>query len=418
MPAPGPAPAVVQRVVTLVYGTWVPTAAWTNPNSALWSALIARFGDAVVIARVPWGGWNRVQTRWAGAQKLAAHLRELLARYPEAKHYLVGHSHGGTVAMMALADPALAARVHGIACLATPFLHVRRRIVMNNALGISLLFTLAFALVWERTLGRVLRTQYHTVYENSYGHAALMIACAAPVVPLLWFGLRRWYRRAETVRARSALPALPADRVLLLRADSDEASSLLAAMALIGSVPGRLWSWAGLAATRGADRHGLHRPLNGSRTLRRILVRCAVGAAAAAGAGVVAGLGWIDRSQLRGVSSAMTFLSMAAAVEVVIPVGLLAAYAMHAVLGFVAVALALWWAVTLLGFGWEIATVGPFLDPSAEATPPGTWELHHFSSPEPELRVELNKNVVLLKHSEIYNNPAAIQRLVEWIGSK
>ena len=63
---------------------------------------------------------NTHQDRFAAALRLREHLKSLVDQHPHAQHFVIAHSHGGNVALHALRDPALAAGVQGVACLATP----------------------------------------------------------------------------------------------------------------------------------------------------------------------------------------------------------------------------------------------------------------------------------------------------------
>jgi alpha-beta hydrolase superfamily lysophospholipase len=49
------------------------------------------------------------------------------AQYPEPRHFIIAHSHGGIVALYALRDPAADQVVSGIITLATPFVSARPR---------------------------------------------------------------------------------------------------------------------------------------------------------------------------------------------------------------------------------------------------------------------------------------------------
>ena len=55
-----------------------------------------------LIHRFKWSGANDIAARLCAADKLKSELSTLLNRYPEAKHFIVAHSHGANVAISAL----------------------------------------------------------------------------------------------------------------------------------------------------------------------------------------------------------------------------------------------------------------------------------------------------------------------------
>jgi hypothetical protein len=142
-------------VITLVHGTWAGHT-WVHkkktkksgPRSAsrllkrielsgkehllppqtedLYDALKRRAPNAHIY-RFCWSGGNSNTKRLKAADELRAYLHKLIAKYPEAHHFVVSHSHGGTVSLYAMKDQSLARKITGIISLATPFLHFNRR---------------------------------------------------------------------------------------------------------------------------------------------------------------------------------------------------------------------------------------------------------------------------------------------------
>jgi pimeloyl-ACP methyl ester carboxylesterase len=125
-------PQTTEVVVTLVHGTWAHGAAWTQPDSAFCTQLreeLQVYGAAsVTFSRFDWSGGNTHFDRRLASIQLRKHLLDLLGTEPDARHYVVAHSHGGNVALRALrSSPALCRKVSGIAALATPFLTFRQQ---------------------------------------------------------------------------------------------------------------------------------------------------------------------------------------------------------------------------------------------------------------------------------------------------
>src|SRR4029077_16813997 len=101
--------------------------------------------------------------RKEAAEDLKLHLASLLERFPDAAHFVIGHSHGGSVALYAMRDDTIRKRLRGVACLSTPFLGTKKR---NNVFwnfntegGISVLsdasYAACFAILLATLLGGV-----------------------------------------------------------------------------------------------------------------------------------------------------------------------------------------------------------------------------------------------------------------------
>lgn len=123
-------------VVHLVHGTWpygplrrIPHGArksWFENGSSVRQKIFARIGCPIEVVAFPWSGRNSFAARAEAARSFAAHLRNSLLAYPNARHVVLAHSHGGTVAAHALSmlphDQLLARKqVAALVCLATPF---------------------------------------------------------------------------------------------------------------------------------------------------------------------------------------------------------------------------------------------------------------------------------------------------------
>jgi len=114
-------------VVSLVHGTWARNANWVKPGSSFRAALAAelqRVNVNVAFRVLKWSGGNSMRARRAAAQSLALMVRNECDGAPE---FIIGHSHGGTVAMRACNDAETTRRISGVACLSTPVYHLRQR---------------------------------------------------------------------------------------------------------------------------------------------------------------------------------------------------------------------------------------------------------------------------------------------------
>jgi pimeloyl-ACP methyl ester carboxylesterase len=122
--------------IVLVHGTWAIRGDWHQPDSRFLRALKAEIAKAVPgcetdICRFLWSGGNTVTDR---ARALARFKRQFPfdasnTSPPAIPTFVVGHSHGGNIAVNALNDcPSIFEKVSAVVTVATPFLvsHKRR----------------------------------------------------------------------------------------------------------------------------------------------------------------------------------------------------------------------------------------------------------------------------------------------------
>lgn len=111
--------------ITLVHGTLAPNAPWTRDGSLLRTHLSRQLNWVVDFDVFQWSGWPFVLSRTPAAEQLRARLAGRLAALPEAKHFIIAHSHGGNIALYTLRDRLIADRITGVVTLSTPFLVTR-----------------------------------------------------------------------------------------------------------------------------------------------------------------------------------------------------------------------------------------------------------------------------------------------------
>ncbi|MDH3272089.1 MAG: lysophospholipase [Gemmatimonadota bacterium] len=144
--------AAVQRVVTLVHGTFARHAEWMRDQETFSAKLLDQLPNTR-LSRFCWSGANSHTARLAAGEQLATHLRQLLEQFPGAQHFVAAHSHGGNVALYAMKAPnreegmrdVLGDRFAGVITLATPFVALRPR-PLPPVIRVSVKFTLVFAL--------------------------------------------------------------------------------------------------------------------------------------------------------------------------------------------------------------------------------------------------------------------------------
>ena len=138
--------------VVFVHGTWASGSTWPLLEAGIRRVFGAEY---VAVQYLNWSGRNTVSARISAAEKLA-HLLEADSQHrPTTRRFIVAHSHGGTVALLATREAALRRTVAGVICLSTPFLLVRPRrfselgwSIANLGLVLSLAFvTIGAALI-------------------------------------------------------------------------------------------------------------------------------------------------------------------------------------------------------------------------------------------------------------------------------
>jgi hypothetical protein len=259
---PSGSPSVV---ITLVHGTFALRPAWTSAGSALRAALAAAMPrERIAFQPFEWRGFlgtalnNGHRYRLAAGRRLAATLEAQCARYPDARHFVIAHSHGGNVAMYALRHPALEGRLAGLVCLGTPFIRCRPRSIERaihtyvdigwSAVAVPIVLLLGLfgepAMMW---------LPGHTVLYEGYGIritplvlCLLLMLLAALALYLHAYRrsqalLSAWAQRSQqAVLERLGLPHA-GPRVFCAVARGDEARRHLWWVTATGDIPYWLW---------------------------------------------------------------------------------------------------------------------------------------------------------------------------------
>jgi hypothetical protein len=359
-------------VATLIHGTWARAARWTRADAPLGAALREAFGERVALFRFAWSGHNRARARERAAERLQAHLRGLRVRYPDARHYVIAHSHAGNIVMYALRDVALGSQLHGVVCLSTPFLHVRRR-----RLGAITNATLAAALVVGLWVVGATALQRLGVTEDLAVLGSLIAAGA------IAYGMVGWSRRAaERLLRVLTLPDALSVPCLILRASGDEAGAVLGFVRLLNWLVALCWiAPAGVAAEVVAviKAWGVL-----ARRYWRPATLCAIAGGAVLATDWQSGPFLPASPEIRGAAGIASVAALVSGVGTLLIWWLgsgagLYGYALgFAAAGLVVSPLILLFALLIAPFGPDLALACVHLDITAEATPPGTWTLHHL----------------------------------------
>ena len=220
-------------VVTLVHGTWARRADWTLPSSPLCRSICAAAHGPVRFEQFVWSGWNAVTSRAKAVELLISHLTASHARWPHARLFVIGHSHGGNIAFHAMREDGVEAHIAGVICLSTPFLCASPRNLGPVGRIAIWGFPVVVALVCLVPAIELLPA----TLERAAGGAALVLAVA------LGFFISPWVARfTATVADALRYPNVPPCKVLIVRSFGDEASAALGAAHMISWIAELIWS--------------------------------------------------------------------------------------------------------------------------------------------------------------------------------
>ena len=231
------------HVVTLVHGTFAHNAHWVKARSVLRDMLKLRIPD-VEFRPFSWSGCNSHSERQKAALELREQLAAQVAAYPKAKHSIVAHSHGGNVALYALADQGLQYHVRAVACLNTPFLVPMRRGVGGFLGGpLILLAPLAsmiayplFSLMIATEAGLRLSAMELAFRIGLFGAlVGLFVGFLVLVEKLGW--RRRLVNRRDRLVKSMSFPDLHMTSVKCLWSASDEVHDFFLLTEAIGNLP-------------------------------------------------------------------------------------------------------------------------------------------------------------------------------------
>jgi len=226
-------PTTPHVVVTLVHGTFARRADWTTESSPLCRTIRTTMHEPVRFEQFLWSGWNTVTSRNKAVERLISHLADVQTRWPQARHFVVGHSHGGNIAFQAMRDKAVEARIAGVVCLSTPFLWASPRDL--GPVGRIALWWFPVVMVLVCLVPAV--ELLPLALQDGAGAIALIIAVG------LGFVFSPWATKFATVVAGALqYPDVQPRKVLIVRSFGDEASAALGAAHMISWIAEILWS--------------------------------------------------------------------------------------------------------------------------------------------------------------------------------
>ncbi len=390
-------------VITTVHGTFARQAPWARPDSPLSQYLTAHLGGAVRIAPFEWSGRNSFKARDDAAKRLRDHLEAICSSEPDSRQFVVAHSHGGNVALLAAATGRLPKPLEGIVCLSTPFLqswprHLGTARIVSAAAGIVLLFANLLTLMLRH------RVKLLWVY--------ILVAA----IPTLVFVMRAAARWAKNDKPPWVLPEMDPHRMLILRAAGDEASAALGAASLVSSLVARFWALTSVGAPlwmRALEQDKADRARQTRYSWPRLVHSLSVIGLFVLGIVLLvvsllpAERPWVTGNQATAVLVTAFVLNLPFTWRKVLALAVLAP---------------LWWLSMLLGgpvllvlsvfalsFGSSVALRNVLWIVSAEPTPPGVWitvQLDPDSTP---------RGFRGLMHSSLYDDPRAHSVIAHWM---
>lgn len=348
-------------VLTLVHGTFARGAPWTHEESAFTKALVDALAAPVRVERHDWSGRNSLAHRAEAAERLGGKLESLRKWYPNAKHYVIGHSHGGAVAYYATAR---VDGLDGVICLSTPFLNLYERPYSELLLG-SLYWGLAFLMpIAGASLGYIGATGLDTLGVFRW---VLGLVCVILGAALGWLGSALFF--AFLIEQRNFIKRLiwphTKGNILIVRMPGDEASLVLGLANCIS------WLWNAVVSVvflpvlwcdsvlEDMDSKGQPK----SKVLSRLA------------------------------STAFSLLGLFQPAYMLLMVPLLIPFVL----------------ISIIPFGVGLAIHAMFVEINVDVTPHGVWKVCCVPNPR-------SKSVFGLRHSS-YEAPAVIGLLTDWMRS-
>lgn len=389
-------PDMPDAVVTLVHGTWASRADWTMPKSPLYEVIGLSLGS-VVMRPFRWSGRNRVWSRLTATDELRRDLHGALARWPNAAHFVIAHSHGGNIAVHALKDLELRSRITGVVCLSTPFLLARRRPVSDPIEATIFWMPSLFAML---TLSEGLK-RVSPEWLN-YPKALLLLATSI-VIGLLFRGFV--LLRSESILAMHSLPRLSRNQLLIVTTVGDEASVALGATQLLSRCIGALV---------GIPAEIVWASVQGILKFRQVLenhmsIVMTVVCAPAVGVMIVGGIEGFERNialfGMLGVALLGAIFDWMGAQSAVLKIGGLAFACLVA--PFTALFMLLG-----LPFGLDFAFTAPLIEIAPALAPPGDWRVLQIGFAKPN---SVGSKYTGLSHSFTYDDHDTLLLIQEWI---
>lgn len=219
--------------IILVHGTFASNAQWIDSDSQLSQHISTTLSGPVNFFPLYWSGSNSFEARHEATEKLVTLVNDVKYRHPHAPIIIVGHSHGGSVAVAArekLPDATLA----GVVTLSTPFLHIEydppKRMERYAVGGIAFAvaaFLVAFSGIYSQSLSVSPTAEFELITFAILFFLVLVVINVAG---------QQSRQLGERQARESHVDDRHASRTLILRTSSDEASMVIGIMAVVARI--------------------------------------------------------------------------------------------------------------------------------------------------------------------------------------
>lgn len=370
--------------------------------------------------RFEWSGRNSVSARAKAAEQLAQEL-ETLASIPDSKLVIIGHSHGGNVALSALKASGaghVGDKIAGIVCLSTPFLLLRRR---RDSFAFNCAAFWCFVVMTLALMAAVSRV----AAVDPLSIVGVLLAICAGVV--IYVGKRMLERSAHGLAGKLALPRIPEGKLLIVRAPDDEASGVMISFQFLGrAIEGAtaglaswiVWIFLPVARVAGFVTDGLDRVGSSVRSVLRLALRHERWTWGFLGlfflfATWVSEQGGYQKFVPDGigpVSPAMlSWLFILPLFAPLVLAGLVMLWTF--VIGALYVVTLIVGVIVAIPFGLKVFILNPFYRIAVEPAPAGRWSIY-------QLEPGLLGYVEALAHSSVYEDEGATKLIAEWISTR
>lgn len=409
---PGQGGSQIHSVITNVHGTCASDAKWTQPDSALSQHLRHHLPGTIEIRPFQWSGKNSFTAREIAARELREHIQSVDLEHPGSNQFIVAHSHGGNVALLAAGHKSVKDKVTGIICLSTPFLQAWPR-----PLGAARIVSAGAGVVL------FLSNVVYLALRHWIAPSWLTVAITVLAMPGIWLLGTLALRIAR--RKTCSLPEFDPKRMLILRTAGDEASAALGAATLFAALVTRIWSFTAQGATRWIDSLEAEKKEQAERAARRargeyptltplkrwhaLLTVAMLIVTITAMILNIARPDWVN--------------TQTTAIVIVVYVLFWLSYAWKKVAGLLIFG-PMWWlscmamgpvllllCMLALFFGPSMAVSHLFLAVAAEPTPPGIWITYQLDP------AQTPRGQIGLMHSTLYDDPRAHKIMAQWIRS-
>ena len=108
--------------ITLIHGTFASEGLWFREGSFFRIFFLQKCEMPLEFHPFIWDGGNSHSSRLLAAKNLKSHILEINEKFPNSKHYLISHSHGGNVALYASKMKGFDNLIEGVVTFGTPFI--------------------------------------------------------------------------------------------------------------------------------------------------------------------------------------------------------------------------------------------------------------------------------------------------------